>query len=124
MSYAGFSICPMHNRVSQGPVVGSQGEPIHADGFDSTITSQGSELTSSPNIPPGLLNHSSATFGCTNNFHGPDGTVAVLCKPASFGYLPRPQDHSGARPETFFLFFAPNIQSLKTVKFAFLASLD
>lgn len=52
---------------------------------------------------------------------------AVLCKPASFGYLLWPQDHAGAKTETCFLSllspFAPHIQSLKTVKFASLISL-
>lgn len=56
------------------------------------------------------------------------GAPAVLCEPASFGYLLWPQDHSGAKTETCLSSllspFAPRIQSLKTVKFASLISLD
>lgn len=38
---------------------------------------QGTELTSSPNIPPRLLNHSSDACGCTDNSHGPDGNLLL-----------------------------------------------
>lgn len=37
VSCAGFSICPTHNGVSQGSVVGSLEEPIQADGFKDSL---------------------------------------------------------------------------------------
>lgn len=83
VSCAGFSICPVHHGVSQGSVLGSLEEPIHADGFKDSLP-RNFELTSGPSIPPDLRNHCSAAFGCTDNSHGPEGTCSCPLKTCLF----------------------------------------
>lgn len=89
---------------------------------------QGTELTSSPNIPPRLLNHSSDACGCKDNSHGPDGTCCWPLQTCLFlpAVAPRSlRSQTRNLPSTPAFSFCPShIQVLKTVKFAFLTSLD
>lgn len=114
VSCTGFSTCPMHHGVSQGSVVGSLEEPIHADGFDSVKELRVDLQRQHPSW-------ASEPQSCCLWVHRPL-SWHLLLPSADLPLLgtccgPKISQEPDQKP-------VPYIQSLKTVKFAFLTFLD
>lgn len=114
VSCAGFSTCPMHRGVSQGSVVGSLEEPIHADGFDSVKELRVDLQCQHPSW-------ASEPHSCCLWVHRPLSWHLLLSS-SDLPLLgtccgPKISQEPEQKP-------VPYIQFLKTVKFAFLTFLD